>query len=105
MTGEFRKYNNNTGEEIAPCCPLEELLLAFSHWTFEYSRRELLVLDIQGTEKHAGSWNPSEACPQSTNCRSLHLRSTGVLLHLFLLPTGVGETLTDPTVVTAQDKR
>uniref|UniRef100_H3CG26 non-specific serine/threonine protein kinase n=1 Tax=Tetraodon nigroviridis TaxID=99883 RepID=H3CG26_TETNG len=65
MTGEFRKYNNNTGEEMAPCCPLEELLLAFSHWTFEYSCRELLVLDIQG----------------------------------------VGETLTDPTVVMAQDKR
>ncbi|TNM90310.1 hypothetical protein fugu_004544 [Takifugu bimaculatus] len=35
MCGEFRKYNNNSGEEIAPCCSLEELLLAFSHWTFE----------------------------------------------------------------------
>ena len=48
MTGDFRKYNNNTGEEITPCCSLEDLLLAFSHWTYEYSRRELLVLDIQG---------------------------------------------------------
>lgn len=55
LTGEFKKYNNNTGEEVAPCCPLEETLLAFSHWTFEYSRRELLVLDIQGTQMHAGS--------------------------------------------------
>lgn len=54
MCGEFRKYNNNSGEEIAPCCSLEELLLAFSHWTFEYSRRELLVLDIQGEEMPAG---------------------------------------------------
>ncbi|TKS79008.1 Transient receptor potential cation channel subfamily M member 6 [Collichthys lucidus] len=33
MSGDFRKYNNNTGEEIAPCCSLEETLLAFSHWT------------------------------------------------------------------------
>uniref|UniRef100_A0A674MJT2 non-specific serine/threonine protein kinase n=1 Tax=Takifugu rubripes TaxID=31033 RepID=A0A674MJT2_TAKRU len=65
MCGEFRKYNNNSGEEIAPCCSLEELLLAFSHWTFEYSHRELLVLDIQG----------------------------------------VGEALTDPTVIMAQEKR
>uniref|UniRef100_UPI0037E96C00 transient receptor potential cation channel subfamily M member 6 n=1 Tax=Semicossyphus pulcher TaxID=241346 RepID=UPI0037E96C00 len=48
MTGDFMKYNNNTGEEIAPCCSLEEMLLAFSHWTYEYSCRELLVLDIQG---------------------------------------------------------
>uniref|UniRef100_A0A672JL72 non-specific serine/threonine protein kinase n=1 Tax=Salarias fasciatus TaxID=181472 RepID=A0A672JL72_SALFA len=65
MSGEFRKYNNNTGEEITPCCSLEEMLLAFSHWTFEYSRRELLVLDIQG----------------------------------------VGEELTDPTVIMADDQR
>ncbi|KAM9360691.1 LOW QUALITY PROTEIN: transient receptor potential cation channel subfamily M member 6 [Symphorus nematophorus] len=63
MSGDFRKCNNNTGEEIAPCCSLEELLLAFSHWTYEYSCRELLVLDIQG----------------------------------------VGEELTDPTVIMADD--
>uniref|UniRef100_A0A669BH36 non-specific serine/threonine protein kinase n=1 Tax=Oreochromis niloticus TaxID=8128 RepID=A0A669BH36_ORENI len=65
MSGDFRKYNNNTGEEITPCCSLEEMLLAFSHWTYEYSRRELLVLDIQG----------------------------------------VGEELTDPTVIMAEDQR
>ncbi|XP_076586321.1 transient receptor potential cation channel subfamily M member 6 isoform X2 [Chaetodon auriga] len=64
MCGVFRKYNNNTGEEIAPCCSLEEMLLAFSHWTYEYSCRELLVLDIQG----------------------------------------VGEVLTDPTVIMADDQ-
>ncbi|XP_015242883.1 PREDICTED: transient receptor potential cation channel subfamily M member 6-like isoform X3 [Cyprinodon variegatus] len=64
LIGNFRKYNNNTGEEIAPCCSLEEVLLAFSHWTYEYSRREMLVLDIQG----------------------------------------VGEQLTDPTVVMADDQ-
>ncbi|XP_043968718.1 transient receptor potential cation channel subfamily M member 6 isoform X1 [Gambusia affinis] len=64
LIGDFRKYNNNTGEEIAPCCSLEDVLLAFSHWTYEYSRREMLVLDIQG----------------------------------------VGEELTDPTVVMADDQ-
>uniref|UniRef100_A0A3B3XEK7 non-specific serine/threonine protein kinase n=1 Tax=Poecilia mexicana TaxID=48701 RepID=A0A3B3XEK7_9TELE len=64
LIGNFRKYNNNTGEEIAPCCSLEDMLLAFSHWTYEYSRREMLVLDIQG----------------------------------------VGEELTDPTVIMADDQ-
>ncbi|KAM6965339.1 transient receptor potential cation channel subfamily M member 6 [Aplochiton taeniatus] len=64
MAGDFRKYNNKTGEEIAPCCGLEEMLLAFSHWTYEYTRTELLVLDIQG----------------------------------------VGEVLTDPSVIRAEDK-
>ncbi|KAM8886032.1 transient receptor potential cation channel subfamily M member 6 isoform 2-T4 [Spinachia spinachia] len=64
VSGDFRKYNNNTGEEITPCCSLEEMLLAFSHWTYEYSCRELLVLDMQG----------------------------------------VGEELTDPTVITADDQ-
>ncbi|XP_028312748.1 transient receptor potential cation channel subfamily M member 6-like isoform X3 [Gouania willdenowi] len=48
MNGDFKKYNNKAGEEITPCCSLEERLLAFSHWTFEYSCRELIVLDIQG---------------------------------------------------------
>ena len=48
MTGEFRKYNNNNGDEIAPSNTLEELMLAFSHWTYEYTRGELLVLDLQG---------------------------------------------------------
>ncbi|KAM4616830.1 transient receptor potential cation channel subfamily M member 6 [Polymixia lowei] len=64
MYGDFRKYNNNTGEEIAPCCSLEETLLAFSHWTYEYTCREVVVLDIQG----------------------------------------VGEELTDPSVIRAEDQ-
>ncbi|KAI1239710.1 hypothetical protein IHE44_0011137 [Lamprotornis superbus] len=44
MTGEFRKYNNNNGDEITPISLLEELMLAFSHWTYVYTRGELLVL-------------------------------------------------------------
>ncbi|XP_063305079.1 transient receptor potential cation channel subfamily M member 7-like isoform X1 [Pelobates fuscus] len=65
MTGEFRKYNNNNGDEIIPCNILEETMLAFSHWTFEYTRGELLVLDLQG----------------------------------------VGENLTDPSVIKSGEKR
>lgn len=48
ITGEFRKFNNNNGEEISPTNLLEETMLAFSHWTYEYTRGELLVLDLQG---------------------------------------------------------
>lgn len=48
MNGEFRKYNNNNGDEGVPTNMLEETMLAFSHWTFEYTRGELLVLDLQG---------------------------------------------------------
>nr|XP_023421714.1 transient receptor potential cation channel subfamily M member 7 [Cavia porcellus] len=65
MTGEFRKYNNNNGDEIIPTNTLEEMMLAFSHWTYEYTRGELLVLDLQG----------------------------------------VGENLTDPSVIKAEEKR
>ncbi|XP_028911360.1 transient receptor potential cation channel subfamily M member 6 isoform X3 [Ornithorhynchus anatinus] len=65
MTGEFHKYNNNNGDEICPSNILEELMLAFSHWTYEYTRGELLVLDLQG----------------------------------------VGENLTDPSVIKPEDKR
>uniref|UniRef100_A0A8C9UBT8 non-specific serine/threonine protein kinase n=1 Tax=Serinus canaria TaxID=9135 RepID=A0A8C9UBT8_SERCA len=65
MTGEFRKYNNNNGDEITPISLLEELMLAFSHWTYIYTRGELLVLDMQG----------------------------------------VGENLTDPSVIKPEDKR
>uniref|UniRef100_A0A8C9PTU8 non-specific serine/threonine protein kinase n=1 Tax=Spermophilus dauricus TaxID=99837 RepID=A0A8C9PTU8_SPEDA len=63
--GEFRKYNNNNGDEIIPTNTLEEIMLAFSHWTYEYTRGELLVLDLQG----------------------------------------VGENLTDPSVIKAEEKR
>ncbi|KAM9313268.1 transient receptor potential cation channel subfamily M member 7 [Gastrophryne carolinensis] len=65
MNGEFRKYNNNNGDEIIPTNMLEETMLAFSHWTFEYTRGELLVLDLQG----------------------------------------VGENLTDPSVIKSGEKR
>uniref|UniRef100_K7GIZ1 non-specific serine/threonine protein kinase n=1 Tax=Pelodiscus sinensis TaxID=13735 RepID=K7GIZ1_PELSI len=65
MTGEFRKYNNNNGDEIIPTNMLEEVMLAFSHWTYEYTRGELLVLDCEG----------------------------------------VGENLTDPSVIKAGEKR
>ncbi|XP_054842491.1 transient receptor potential cation channel subfamily M member 6 [Eublepharis macularius] len=65
MTGEFRKYNNNNGDEITPTNVLEEVMLAFSHWTYEYTRGELLVLDLQG----------------------------------------VGENLTDPSVIKPEDKQ
>ncbi|KAM4749478.1 transient receptor potential cation channel subfamily M member 7 [Rhinophrynus dorsalis] len=65
MTGEFRKYNNNNGDESIPSNMLEETMLAFSHWTFEYTRGELLVLDLQG----------------------------------------VGENLTDPSVIKSGEKR
>ncbi|KAJ7335551.1 hypothetical protein JRQ81_013492 [Phrynocephalus forsythii] len=65
MTGEFRKYNNNNGDEITPHNLLEEIMLAFSHWTYEYTRGELLVLDLQG----------------------------------------VGENLTDPSVIKPEDKQ
>ncbi|XP_063737078.1 transient receptor potential cation channel subfamily M member 7 isoform X2 [Eleginops maclovinus] len=64
ITGEFRKFNNNNGDEIVPTNLLEETMLAFSHWTYEYTRGELLVLDLQG----------------------------------------VGEILTDPSVITSGEK-
>ncbi|XP_034733762.1 transient receptor potential cation channel subfamily M member 7 [Etheostoma cragini] len=40
--------NNSIGDEIVPTNLLEETMLAFSHWTYEYTRGELLVLDLQG---------------------------------------------------------
>lgn len=52
MTGKFRKYNNNNGDEITPGNLLEEMMLAFSHWTYEYTRGELLVLDLQGKHQN-----------------------------------------------------
>ncbi|XP_069078638.1 transient receptor potential cation channel subfamily M member 7-like isoform X2 [Pleurodeles waltl] len=48
IAGRFRKYNNNNGDENVPESMLEQTMLAFSHWTYEYTRGELLVLDLQG---------------------------------------------------------
>nr|XP_045229038.1 transient receptor potential cation channel subfamily M member 6 isoform X2 [Macaca fascicularis] len=69
MTGEFRKYNNNNGDEITPTSTLEELMLAFSHWTYEYTRGELLVLDLQGVGENLT--DPSVIKPEVKQSRGM----------------------------------
>nr|XP_012615260.1 transient receptor potential cation channel subfamily M member 6 isoform X4 [Microcebus murinus] len=69
MTGEFRKYNNNNGDEITPSTTLEELMLAFSHWTYEYTRGELLVLDLQGVGENLT--DPSVIKPEDKQSRGM----------------------------------
>ncbi|XP_040273004.1 transient receptor potential cation channel subfamily M member 6 isoform X2 [Bufo bufo] len=69
MTGEFRKYNNNNGDEITPITLLEEALLSFSHWTFEYTRGELLVLDLQGVGENLT--DPSVIKPEDKQSRGM----------------------------------
>ncbi|KAB1278183.1 Transient receptor potential cation channel subfamily M member 7, partial [Camelus dromedarius] len=89
MTGEFRKYNNNNGDEIIPTNTLEEIMLAFSHWTYEYTRGELLVLDLQGKFIEILL---KEALISNVNTDQISkLR--------------VGENLTDPSVIKAEEKR
>nr|XP_058157645.1 transient receptor potential cation channel subfamily M member 6 isoform X2 [Dasypus novemcinctus] len=69
MTGDFRKYNNNNGDEIVPGNTLEELMLAFSHWTYEYTRGELLVLDLQGVGENLT--DPSVIKPEDKQSRGM----------------------------------
>ncbi|XP_072007042.1 transient receptor potential cation channel subfamily M member 6 [Engystomops pustulosus] len=69
ITGEFRKYNNNNGDEITPTTLLEEALLSFSHWTYEYTRGELLVLDLQGVEENLT--DPSVIKPEDKQSRGM----------------------------------
>ncbi|XP_073908166.1 transient receptor potential cation channel subfamily M member 6 isoform X7 [Castor canadensis] len=69
MNGEFRKYNNNNGDEIVPSNTLEELMLAFSHWTYEYTRGELLVLDLQGVGENLT--DPSVIKPEDKQSRGM----------------------------------
>ncbi|XP_037653461.1 transient receptor potential cation channel subfamily M member 6 [Choloepus didactylus] len=69
MTGDFRKYNNNNGDEIVPSNTLEELMLAFSHWTYEYTRGELLVLDLQGVGENLT--DPSVIKPEDKQSRGM----------------------------------
>ncbi|XP_069085230.1 transient receptor potential cation channel subfamily M member 6 [Pleurodeles waltl] len=69
MTGEFRKYNNNNGDEITPSNMLEETLLSFSHWSYEYTRGELLVLDLQGVGENLT--DPSVIKPEDKQSRGM----------------------------------
>ncbi|KAM4049331.1 LOW QUALITY PROTEIN: transient receptor potential cation channel subfamily M member 6 [Anomaloglossus baeobatrachus] len=69
MTGEFQKYNNNNGDEIAPSSLLEEALLSFSHWTYEYTKGELLVLDLQGVGENLT--DPSVIKPEDKQSRGM----------------------------------
>ncbi|XP_029471842.1 transient receptor potential cation channel subfamily M member 6 [Rhinatrema bivittatum] len=69
ITGEFRKYNNNNGDEITPTSVLEETVLAFSHWSYEYTRGELLVLDLQGVGENLT--DPSVIKPEDRQSRGM----------------------------------
>ncbi|KAM9330708.1 transient receptor potential cation channel subfamily M member 6 [Gastrophryne carolinensis] len=69
LTGEFCKYNNNNGDEITPTTLLEEALLSFSHWTYEYTRGELLVLDLQGVGENLT--DPSVIKPEDKQSRGM----------------------------------
>uniref|UniRef100_A0A8C3UMU8 non-specific serine/threonine protein kinase n=1 Tax=Catharus ustulatus TaxID=91951 RepID=A0A8C3UMU8_CATUS len=69
MTGEFQKYNNNNGDEITPISLLEELMLAFSHWTYVYTGGELLVLDLQGVGENLT--DPSVIKPEEKKSRKM----------------------------------
>uniref|UniRef100_A0A8D2J4G9 non-specific serine/threonine protein kinase n=1 Tax=Varanus komodoensis TaxID=61221 RepID=A0A8D2J4G9_VARKO len=69
MTGEFCKYNNNNGDEITPTNLLEEVMLAFSHWTYVYTRGELLVLDLQGVGENLT--DPSVIKPEDKQSRGM----------------------------------
>ncbi|KAJ0056268.1 hypothetical protein NL108_004548, partial [Boleophthalmus pectinirostris] len=91
ITGEFRKFNNNNGEEIVPTNLLEETMLAFSHWTYEYTRGELLVLDLQGEY-----WVRNRKMK-----RDAFVTGPYVLLPAVV---GVGEILTDPSVIKSGEK-
>lgn len=95
ITGEFRKFNNNNGEEINPTNLLEETMLAFSHWTYEYTRGELLVLDLQGNNTSRQSPSQSTCTSQSWCCHVCVCLSVCV---------GVGEILTDPSVIKSGEK-
>jgi len=44
--GDFQKFNDNFGLVFSGNMPN-----AFSHWTFEYSGHQLMVVDVQGIEK------------------------------------------------------
>ncbi|KAI4894336.1 hypothetical protein NFI96_025121 [Prochilodus magdalenae] len=104
ITGEFRKFNNNNGDEIVPTNLLEETMLAFSHWSYEYTRGELLVLDLQAIEQHqcrvcvlgvlGGSAPPSGGL----------WFSYSLMVKEFNEFEGVGEILTDPSVIKSGEK-
>lgn len=78
ITGDFRKFNNNNGDEIVPTNLLEETMLAFSHWTYEYTRGELLVLDLQGLSTQMFIWLLLALCLRVLLCGvSVVLRCLG----------------------------
>ena len=51
MKGDFQKYNNNAGFVIDGDERKEsQLSQAFSHFTWQYSQGNCMVVDLQGTE-------------------------------------------------------
>ncbi|KAG9341288.1 hypothetical protein JZ751_019390 [Albula glossodonta] len=83
ISGEFRKFNNNNGDEIVPTNLLEETMLAFSHWSYEYTRGELL-----------------EDGPRPRKEEDIGTESISYTAVLGSAKSRVGEILTDPSVIT-----
>lgn len=57
LPGNFRKYNSNHGYADLEV-PGSEVAQAFSHFTFEASRGELMVVDLQGVHVEEGHRRP-----------------------------------------------
>jgi hypothetical protein len=68
IAGEYVKYNSNRGYVSPSDNKLNHVVQAFSHFTFERSKGEFLITDLQGS----GSSLISPA-PQARNPRRFHL--------------------------------
>ena len=84
LAGTFEKYNNNTG--MVAACPTKvgtdhRILQAFSHWTYVYSERTLMVVDCQGVfDKKLNTFkltDPAVHCSDVTRFGGTNLATFG----------------------------
>jgi len=66
LDGTYLKYSNNNGwvNTLMKDTKEYEIAHAFSHWTYHYSKGEIMIIDIQGTAD-SKSLNWTDCAPQS----------------------------------------
>jgi hypothetical protein len=82
LTGTWVKYNNNSGMVMREeGTPNHDVIQAFSHWTYEFTRANIMIVDCQGVYDERGNTftlsDPAVHCKDVTRFGGTNLGKEG----------------------------
>jgi len=82
LAGTWVKYNNNSGMVMREeGTPNHDVIQAFSHWTYEFTRANIMIVDCQGVYDNRGKIftlsDPAVHCKDVTRFGGTNLGKDG----------------------------